>query len=261
MQGGVPRGHPVPDTEFVSCALHANFSDNTEMNERIVAIIPARIDSSRFPAKMIADETGKPLIQYAWEVAFSAQCITHVCIATDSPIIADVVTAFGGEVVMTREHPNGTSRIAEVALHMDCDLVVNMQGDEPDLDPTVIDAAVAIIENHPMATAACQLQAAEKDNEDVVKVLIDNSGLAIDFTRKVEDETAKRHIGLYVYKPDFLQTYITLEPTANELQRRLEQLRVLDNGYAIAVALVAPQPSGIDTRTQYDEFVCRRSNG
>lgn len=210
---------------------------------------------------MIAHETGKPLIQYAWEVALAARCVTHVCIATDSPIIADAVTAFGGEVVMTREHPNGTSRIAQVALNMDCDLVVNMQGDEPELDPAVIEATVEAIGERPMATAACPLQEDEVLNEHVVKVLIDASNIAIDFARSMDSESALRHIGLYVYKPDFLQTYVALQPTANEKARRLEQMRALDNGYDIVVAQVPRQPSGIDTREQYDAFVARQMVG
>jgi len=128
------------------------------MSNRIIAIIPARIDSSRFPAKMIADETGKPLIQYAWEVAEQSTAVIDVYIATDSEEIADVVRGFGGKVIMTGEHPNGTCRIAEAVRDVDCDVVVNMQGDEPELDPTVIDATVSILGDSAMATAACALQ-------------------------------------------------------------------------------------------------------
>lgn len=229
------------------------------MPEHVIAIIPARIESSRFPAKMIADASGKPLIQYTWEVASAAKSISQVCVATDSPEIAQKVTAFGGEVLMTGEHPNGTSRIAEAVREIECDVVVNLQGDEPELDPDVIDATVAVLGDCSMATAACSLAAEEIENEHVVKVLIDPTGTAIDFVRLTDDNSAMRHIGLYVYKPAFLQTYVSMQPTQNELTRRLEQMRAIDNGFDIAVACVESQPSGIDTQEQYDAFVARVS--
>ncbi len=225
------------------------------MAKKVVAIIPARIDSSRFPAKMIADETGKPLIQYAWEVAKRAQLVTDVYIATDSQEITDRVRDFGGDVIMTSEHPNGTSRIAEAVRDLACDVVVNMQGDEPELDPAVIDATVGALGEFSMATAVCTLQDDEIGNVNVVKAIVDNA-CAVDFTREAS-EGALRHIGLYVYQPAFLQTYVEMQPTQNEIARRLEQMRAIDNGFSISVAKVDPQPSGIDTKEQYDEFVSR----
>jgi len=144
------------------------------VSDHVIAIIPARIDSSRFSAKMIADASGKPLIQYAWEVASAAKSVSQVCIATDSPEIAQIVTAFGGEVLMTSEHPNGTSRIAEAVREIECDVVVNLQGDEPELDPAVINAAVDMLGDNVMATAACALEADEISNEHVVKVIIND---------------------------------------------------------------------------------------
>ncbi len=224
----------------------------------VIAIIPARIDSSRFPAKMIACETGKPLIEYAWKIANKASSVTSVFIATDSDEIAEVVRSFGGEVIMTGVHPNGTSRVAEAVRDLECDLVVNMQGDEPELDPSVIDAAVAAISEHQMGTAVCELQAQELENEHVVKAIVQD-GVAIDFTRDATSESF-RHIGLYVYKPEFLQMYVRLEPTQNELNRRLEQMRAIDHGYSIAVVKVDPQPEGIDTKEQYEEFVGRNQS-
>lgn len=225
------------------------------MPKKVLAIIPARIDSSRFPAKMIAEETGKPLIQYAWENANAATTVTEVFIATDSEEIASICTAFGAKVIMTGEHPNGTSRIAEAVRELDCDIVVNMQGDEPELDPAVIDATVAALGDASMGTACCALQPEEFDNEHVVKAMVDNNQ-ALDFFREYETG-AMRHIGLYVYKPEFLQTYVEMQPTQNEISRRLEQMRAIDNGYSIAVAHVEPQPGGIDTEEQYNEFVRR----
>jgi 3-deoxy-manno-octulosonate cytidylyltransferase (CMP-KDO synthetase) len=154
---------------------------------------------------------------------------------------------------MTGEHPNGTSRIAEAVREMDYDVVVNLQGDEPELDPDVIDATVEILGDSVMATAACALQEEEKYNENVVKVVVENNQ-AVDFSRKTG---SFRHIGLYVYKPEFLQTYVEMQPTQNEISRKLEQMRALDNGFSIAVTMVDPQPGGIDTKEQYTEFVNR----
>jgi len=205
---------------------------------------------------MIADETGKPLIQYAWEVAQRASSVTKAYIATDSDVIASCVLNFGGEVIMTGQHPNGTSRIAEAVRALDCDVVVNMQGDEPELDPAVIDAAVEALGDGAMATAVCVLQEDEIDNENVVKAIVENDR-AVDFARQTT-QGALRHIGLYVYQPDFLQTYVAMQPTQNEINRRLEQMRAIDNGFSIAVAFVNPQPGGIDTREQYEEFVERQ---
>ncbi|HIA72721.1 MAG TPA: 3-deoxy-manno-octulosonate cytidylyltransferase [Phycisphaerales bacterium] len=230
---------------------------NARMDKKVVAVIPARIDSSRFPAKMIADASGKPLIQYAWEVAKKAQSVTEVYIATDSEEIASRVRAFGGEVIMTGIHPNGTSRIAQAVQDLECDLVVNMQGDEPELDSTVIDKTVEIIGDSVMATAACALQSDEIENVNVVKTKVEGD-FAIDFSRFAENASL-RHIGLYVYQPSFLQTYVAMQPTQNEIGRKLEQMRAIDNGYSIAVAIVEPQPGGIDTKEQYEEFVARRS--
>jgi len=203
---------------------------------------------------MVACETGKPLIQYAWENAMAAKSVSDVYIATDSEEIAEVCRAFGASVVMTGEHPNGTSRIAEVIQDVECDVVVNVQGDEPELDPSVIDATVSILGESVMATAACPLQADESENENVVKVEM-NEQRAIDFSRL---GGAMRHIGLYVYTPSFLQTYVEMKPTQQEIERRLEQMRVLDNGFSISVAVVEPQPSGIDTPEQYESFVERQ---
>ena len=228
------------------------------MLKKVVAVIPARIDSSRFPAKLLATDTGQPLIKYAWENVKAANSVSEVFIETDSTEIADCVNAFGGEVIMTGAHSNGTSRIAQAVKDVDCDVVVNMQGDEPELAPRVIDAAVAELGECVMATAACTLQEDEINNENVVKVIVDGN-YAVDFTRQAQ-QGAFRHIGLYVYKPEFLQTYVGMQPTQNEIVRKLEQMRAIDNGYKIAVAIVKPQPSGIDTSEQYEAFVRRQKD-
>jgi 3-deoxy-manno-octulosonate cytidylyltransferase (CMP-KDO synthetase) len=158
---------------------------------------------------------------------------------------------------MTGVHPNGTSRIAEAVENYDCDLVVNLQGDEPELDPTVIDAVVEAIGNRSMGTACCELLPEEIENENVVKVIVGDDGTAIDFMRKMPKSNAFRHLGLYVYTPAFLQQFISMTATENEVSRGLEQMRAIDNGYTIAVAKVDSQPSGIDTPEQYADFVNR----
>ncbi len=224
---------------------------------KVIAVIPARIDSSRFPAKMVADKTGKPLIQYAYEVAKQSQSVNEVYLATDSDEIAEVARSIGAQYIMTGEHPNGTSRIAEAVKKFDCDIVVNMQGDEPELDPCVIDEVVSCLGTNDMATAVCELQADELHNENVVKAILDGSN-AINFTRSFI-EGAYRHIGLYVYQKQFLETYALMQPTRNEIDRRLEQMRAIDNGCTIGAAIVNPQPGGIDTLEQYAEFVKSQS--
>jgi len=206
---------------------------------------------------MVAEDTGKPLIQYAWEVANAAVSIDEVLVATDSDEIASRVQAFGGNVIKTGNHPNGTSRIAEAIANIDCDLVVNMQGDEPELDPAVIDAAVDAIGNRSMGTVCCELLPEEISNENVVKVIIADDGTALDFVRVMPEGEVFRHLGLYVYTPTFLQHFISMSATENEVVRRLEQMRAIDNGYTIAIAKVDSQPSGIDTPEQYAAFVNR----
>lgn len=227
------------------------------MNKRVIAVIPARLDSKRFPSKLLADETGKPLIQYAWEVANAAESVDAVIIATDSVDIAKSVESFGGKVVMTATHPNGTSRIAEALADVECDIVVNMQGDEPELDSKVIDTAVKAIGDYSMSTICCDLLPEEIENKNVVKVIVGDDGTATDFLRDMPQGRAFRHLGLYVYKPEFLRQFSSMTATENEVSRRLEQMRAIDNGFSIAIAHVAPQPSGIDTPQQYADFVSR----
>jgi len=237
--------------------------------EPAVAIIPARLASTRFPRKMLADRTGKTLIRHVWERATLASSLSRVVIATDSPEVAHVVRAFGGEAVMTREdHPNGTSRLAEAAASLGLSpgaLVVNVQGDEPEIEPLAIDAAVAAARasTAPVATLASPFAAEENpDDPNIVKVVLRRDGTAMYFSRARvphprQPAPAYRHVGLYVYRADFLAHYVTLAPTPLEMAESLEQLRVLEHGYAIAVAVVNTSSRGIDTPEQYDAFVRR----
>lgn len=237
-----------------------------------VAIIPARLASTRFPRKVLADATGMPLIWHVHERAKLAPSVSRVVVATDAEEVADVVRARGGEVVMTRvDHPNGTSRLAEAAAQLNLapdQIVVNVQGDEPELDPSAIDHAVAALERTgaPVSTVATPAESmADAANPAIVKVVLRLDGTALYFSRAMvpfdRDATGAamplRHLGLYVYRAGFLARYVQLEPTPLERTEMLEQLRILEHGHAIAVAVVATRGEGIDTPEQYAAFVAR----
>lgn len=237
---------------------------------QVVAVIPTRFGSTRFPGKMLADRTGKPLVQHVYERALLATSISRVLVATDDERIASAVRAFDGDAIMTRaDHPNGTSRIAEVAESIDAPIIVNVQGDEPELDPALIDAAVEALKNDaeaPVATVASPFAKDEDPrNPNIVKVVRDVRGRALYFSRALiphdRDGTGQttplKHVGLYVYRREFLFEYITLAATPLEEAERLEQLRILEHGRAIAVAVREAHHHGIDTPEQYDAFVRR----
>ncbi|MDP6602530.1 MAG: 3-deoxy-manno-octulosonate cytidylyltransferase [Phycisphaerales bacterium] len=229
----------------------------------VIAVIPARLASTRFPRKVLASETGIPLIVYACRVA-ERSCADRVIVATDAEEIAEAVREAGVEVVMTGEHSNGTSRVTEAVSTLDCDIVVNVQADEPELDPEVINKSVAALiaagAECPMATAACPLEAGESEDPNVVKVTLDGCGEAANFSREKKDGVDQlRHLGLYVYRAGFLPKYASLAATSDEMGQRLEQLRVIGHGYRMAVACVGAQKGGIDTPEQYAAFVKRQA--
>ncbi len=252
-----------------------------------LAIIPARLASSRFPEKVLASETGRPLVQHVVDRAKCARSIDRVVVAADDPSIAAALEPFGSEVVMTSpEHPNGTSRIREAlailaeggdeAAAARDTIVVNVQGDEPEIDPGAIDALVETLDRCdpiavPMATLAGPF-AAEDDPADpnLVKVVLRTDGSALYFSRAMipdsrrngaSDDTEhaqpQKHIGVYAYRAHFLDAYVDLPATPLERAERLEQLRVIEHGYPIAVARVATVHHGIDTHDQYRAFVAR----
>ncbi|MEM6260345.1 MAG: 3-deoxy-manno-octulosonate cytidylyltransferase [Planctomycetota bacterium] len=246
---------------------------------RALAIIPARMASTRLPGKPLLAETGKPLIQHVVENTKRADSLDRVVVATDDQVIIDAVHAFGGEAVLTGPHPNGTSRLAEALTLIDSDhsLVVNVQGDEPEIDPAVIDTLVARIaadEQTPVATL-CSRFAEDEDptNPNIVKLVRDAKGHALYFSRSLipfdrdaGGVSAKpqaaywKHPGLYAYQRGFLlETYPTLSPTPLEEIEKLEQLRILGHGYAIAVIEADSPEPGIDTPEQYAAFVQRMS--
>lgn len=226
---------------------------------RAIGIIPARYDSSRFPGKPLADIAGRSMVEHVYRRAGMAASLALVCVATDDRRIYDAVRAFGGEVVMTRsDHRSGTDRIAEAARSLEADVVVNVQGDEPLLDPAEIDAVVAPFAGRPdlcMSTAAVPIRTAQ-DIEDpgVVKVVLDQQGYALYFSRlpipyhgAAAGRTRLKHLGLYAYRRDFLFTYASLPPTPLEEAERLEQLRVLEHGYRILVVRTEHDAVSVDT--------------
>ena len=233
----------------------------------VVIIIPARYGSTRFPGKPLAPLWGKPIIQHVWERASKSRLCRRVIIATDDERIAAAARGFGAEVVMTRaDHPSGTDRVAEVAATLTADLIVNVQGDEPLVDPAAIDAAVeplAADPTIPMGTLAAPCEdVADLANPNVVKVVMDRAGFALYFSRLpipfVRTGTGTgygsepvpvkyRHIGLYVYRREFLLGLAKLVPTPLEQAEKLEQLRVLEHGHRIRVVVVAEASPGVDT--------------
>lgn len=243
----------------------------------IVGIIPARLASSRLPRKVLLDRTGKPLIQHVWEAARHARTLDRLILAVDTPEVADACHRFGAEVVMTRiDHTSGTSRLAEAAHALSLsadDIIVNVQGDEPEMDAGAIDAAVNALKaaDHsvPMATIGSPFAADEDPNNPaIVKVVTDRTGRAMYFSRSpiphhrdggTREAGLLRHVGLYVYRRPFLDVYQNLAPTPLERTEVLEQLRVLEHGYAIAVAVHPCSSQGIDTPEQYQAFVARQT--
>jgi len=230
-------------------------------------VIPARYASTRFPGKPLAELWGKPLIQHVYERACRAQSAARVIIATDDVRIARAARDFGAEVAITRgDHESGTDRVAEVVQGVACDLVVNLQGDEPLIDPASIDAAVAPLAADPaipMGTLCCPIEeVADLANPNLVKVVLDRRGFALYFSRLpipfVRDQSGffprYRHIGLYVYRRDALLALASLPPTMLERAERLEQLRALEHGYRIRVVEITHPSPGVDTPEELERL-------
>ena len=226
---------------------------------KVLCIIPARYASTRLPGKPLRDIAGKPMIVRVYERAIRAQRVHEVVVATDDERIRAAVEEHGGNAVMTRaDHATGTDRLAEVAAQRpDCDLIINVQGDEPLIDPAVIDALVAPFEHDTalmMATAKTEItDAAEMENPNNVKVVADRTGNALYFSRAripyARNAGAKvyKHIGIYAYRRDFLLAYAKMAQTELECSESLEQLRALENGYRIRVVETDAVFIGVDT--------------
>lgn len=225
---------------------------------RTIGIIPARYASTRLPGKPLADIWGKPLIQYVYEQAKKAESISDLIVATDDERIYKVVESFGGRAMMTSPtHPSGTDRCAEVAAKIDCDFVINIQGDEPLIPPYVIDKVAQALWESPsdvyMSSAATIASPEERDNPNVVKVVMSKDLFALYFSRspipylRHPVATTYRHIGIYGYRKDFLLKFVSLPQTPLEITEALEQLRALEHGYKIKMVIVDYSPVGVDT--------------
>lgn len=225
---------------------------------RSVAIIPARYASTRFPGKPLAVLRGKPVIEHVYSRTSKCALLERVIVATDDKRIFDTVNGFGGEVIMTSpDHPSGSDRMAEVARGLDADLLVNVQGDEPFIDPSLIEAVIRPMD-HMQApdifTAAVPLKnRAEYENPDIVKVVLDVQGRALYFSRSSipygyeENSLSLKHLGIYAYQRDSLLKFVGLPQGELEQLERLEQLRALENGMSIGVAVVDDfQGVGVD---------------
>ncbi len=229
----------------------------------ILAVIPARYASTRFPGKVIAPLAGKPMVLHTYERARQASLVDDALVATDDQRVVDALAPWGVQCEMTRaDHPSGTDRLAEIASRTEADILVNVQGDEPLIEPAAIDATIRPLledESIPMATARRRLDDPEQIRDpNVVKVVMDQRGRALYFSRwpipYVRDaggEDARhgywQHIGLYVYRRRFVLEYAEMPPTPLELTEKLEQLRVLENGRPIAVVETAYDSIGVDT--------------
>ena len=223
-----------------------------------VGVIPARYDAKRFPGKPLFPILDKPLVQHVYERVSAAKNITETIVATDDQRIFEAVESFGGRVVMTRQdHPTGTDRLAEVAGNLDCDMVVNVQGDEPLMDPELVDSAVArfsAIPDFKMGSAMTPITAEEDiNNPNIVKAVVAKKGHALYFSRfpmpyrrRNTDTPCYQHIGFYIYARDFLMEYAAMAPTPLERTESLEQLRALENGVRIDMIETDYRGVGVD---------------
>ncbi len=247
-----------------------------------IGIIPARYGSTRLDGKVLAPIAGKPMIQHVWEQAKKVKILDDLIIAADDERIIDVVKKFGGKAIFTaKEHRSGTDRLTEIANPLEVKVVVNIQADEPMIDPSMVDGVVRTLlddEELVMATVAKKITAeSELTDPNVVKVIVDKNGFAIYFSRapipyvreseptssghslmfgvgslfhspkyKISDATYK-HIGMYAYTKDFLFTFTNMPTSSLEKIEKLEQLRVLENGYKIKILETTHDSIGVDT--------------
>lgn len=224
-----------------------------------ICVIPARYSSTRLPGKPLKDICGKPMICRVWERASHAESVAEVIVATDDERILQAVEKNSGRAIMTRaDHKTGTDRLAEVAEKIpDADVIVNVQGDEPLIEPALIDALVAEFADDAlqMATVATELQDAdEMKNPNNVKVVLDRAGNALYFSRSLipyprnaGKAAVFKHIGIYAYRRNFLLAYAKMKPTPLEQAESLEQLRALENGFKIRVIKSSCRFVGVDT--------------
>ncbi|KAH7512542.1 3-deoxy-manno-octulosonate cytidylyltransferase, mitochondrial [Ziziphus jujuba] len=257
---------------------HAYLGRSRKFRSRVVGIIPARYASTRFQGKPLVNILGKPMIQRTWERAKLASTLDHIVVATDDEKIAECCRSFGADVIMTPEScRNGTERCNEALQKLDkkYDVVVNIQGDEPLLEPEIIDGIVKALQAAPDAvfsTAVTSLKPEDALDPNRVKCVVDNHGYAIYFSRGLIpfNKTGKvnpqfpylLHLGIQSYDSKFLKTYSELQPTPLQLEEDLEQLKVLENGYKMKVIKVDHEAHGVDAPEDVDkiESLMRENN-
>jgi len=251
-------------------------------DEKILAVIPARWASTRFPGKPLADIFGKPMVQWVSEQAQKANLINEVVIATDDERIYDAVLDFGGQAVMTSpNHQSGTDRVAEVVSNIECDIVVNVQGDEPLIPSENIDLVIKpLLDSGDLSVSTLMIAIhswSEMLDPNICKVVVDNVGRALYFTRaplpynrdhrcvdksKVDNEVGAnqmifgyKHIGVYAYRKSFLLKFSNMKTSRLENTEKLEQLRILENGYSIQVVETKQNSIGVDRPSDIEKIV------
>lgn len=228
------------------------------MNNKAIAVIPARFGSTRFPGKVLAELCGKPMIQWVYEKAV-ASIADEVIIATDNEQVMAAVKKFGGHAVMTSpDHPSGTDRICEAVKDFEYDIIINVQGDEPLIPVSVIDGLIEVMRQNPqtgMGTVAVPASRAALNDPNKVKVVLGSNNLALYFSRSMipylreggDDMPTYLHWGIYAYRRDTLNHFVSLPQGRLEACEKLEQLRALENGISIYVMLSNLESVGVDT--------------
>ena len=241
--------------------------------KKTIVVIPARYGSTRFEAKVLAKDSGKFLVQHTYEQALCAKSVDEVLIATDSDIVRDACETFGARCIMTSPaHQSGTDRIAEAVKDIPADVIINLQADEPEIEPAYIDDLAGLLAGDPAADIATLVAEFEDPTQiadpNIVKVVTDTNGRAIYFSRSVipYDRSAGgigptdgylRHLGIYAFRSQALLRFTALEQSRLEKTEKLEQLRAIENGMTIVTGKVDRVWDGIDTAAQYAEFVKR----
>jgi 3-deoxy-manno-octulosonate cytidylyltransferase (CMP-KDO synthetase) len=228
---------------------------------KIIGVIPARYDSTRFPGKPLVNIAGKPMIQHVWENSAKSKLINELYAATDDKRIFVAVKSFGGNAVMTsKKHKSGSDRIGEVIKKRNCDIVVNIQGDEPFINPLNIDKTIRPLledKNIRVSTLCTPIKHRDEiNNPNVVKVVVDKNGFALYFSRlavpynrdKAKNIVYYKHIGLYVYRKKYLLEFINQKPSKLEMAEKLEQLRILENGTKIKVVITNIDSFTVDSK-------------
>ena len=224
----------------------------------ILGVIPARLNSTRFPNKIIFPLNGKPIIEHVYEKAIQSKLLSKVVVAIDSETTKESINCLN--IVMTSDkHQSGTDRVAEVSENYDCDIVINIQGDEPGIDPDLIDKLITLFDDPKVemaSVASTDLHQHDFTNDNVVKVNLDNENNAISFVRNNIDpeQIYYRHIGIYAYRKKTLNFFTSLDQSENEKKHSLEQLRALDNNIAIKLLISDFNHRSIDTKEDLKNY-------